>query len=237
MVRRMLLALACVCAAGGQAAADEIKMPRGRWGVGHCAPFDCAARIQLVFDGSLFSSAGKVKAFSFFNMLRKGEGSGSGRSGYRFYLSTRSFSSRSGFGLNRGPGGRFRYDFDAGGDFDEVADTVDSEPTSPFAFDPALGNLLPDVRREQSVRHGGGGSPADAAAQSAQNVVALVNQIQPAAQQGQATTPGLGGSVVDAGGSDGGSTAAATPEPGSMILLGSGLAALAMRRKLARRQG
>jgi hypothetical protein len=232
MVRRMLLALACVCAAGGQAAADEIMMPRARWGAA-CASFECAARVQLVFDGSLFSSGVKIRALSFFDAFNKGEGPITGRSRSRFYLSTRSFSSSgSGLGFNRGRGGRFRFDFDVEDDFDQSA--VDSEPPSPFTFDPALGNLLPEVRREQAARHGGGGN--DTPARVAQTVAALVSPIQPTGPQVQGPTSGLGGGVDAADGGDGGGTAAATPEPGSMILLGSGLAALVARRKLARRQ-
>lgn len=220
-----LLLTAVTVAAAAPAHADEIVLPPDVGHAGSCEPFDCATHIQQVFDAALFGGSMRIDAITFSN-THIADGRFVEPAQYRFSLSTTSMSSTSigtNYAANIGADNRMVIDWTVSG-FDTTFTHLTLPLASPFAFNPARGNLLLDITKDRTANFGDGPIYADA---------------NTAARGTEMVTDYLGGSNVTVRSHFGTSIGfvghfSATPEPASLFLIGSGLAAVALRSRRRR---
>ena len=148
-----------VAAAAEPPGADEIVIPHTDGRSGLCAPFDCSTRIQQVFNASLFPSRMKIEAIELFNNLEQsGEGFAE-PAHYQIYLSTTRASwltVTADMDANLGADDRLVADFTIA-DFNTFFTGAFRIPLSePFTFNPRRGNLLLEIRKNQTANYGDG---------------------------------------------------------------------------------
>ncbi|HSL21787.1 MAG TPA: PEP-CTERM sorting domain-containing protein [Vicinamibacterales bacterium] len=239
MVMRAPLVVALLCVASAPAMADEIVIPQPQPGVGICAPFECGTRLQQVFDAPLFPSAITIESLTFFNTTNNSEGPWVEPTRYRFYLSTTPLSSATitaAFDQNVGADSRLVFDWTVDGFETGFSNGLLGTLTLPvaggFSFDPRMGNLLLEIRKDSTAGYGDGPIYVDGVAAGASGVALLINTTDPILRRGQGMTIGLNGRLFgDPFDPGDGAGEVPVPEPASLALIGSGLFAAALRRR------
>jgi hypothetical protein len=160
MTARVFSALLCFTAITAErATAQDAVLPRSDGQSGLCEPFECETRIQQVFDAALFTGPIRIDALQLFNNVPHSAESFVEPARYRFRLSTTQVSSTTittEFDANLGPDQRtvavwtvstFDIDF-------ETSMTIRLK--RPFVYDPAAGNLLLEITKNQTAGYGDG---------------------------------------------------------------------------------
>jgi hypothetical protein len=214
--------------------ADEIVLPPFEGNAGSCAPFGCGTRIQTVFDAELFPSAFRIDALTFFNTTDQGAEGFAEPAQYRFSLSTTAKSSAtigSNLAANVGADAKPVAEFTIT-DFGTFFTTKTVELSTPFVFSPFNGNLLLDITKNQTGNFGDGPIFVNVNT-SARGVATVIDDLGPNPLGGtsggvlarnQAFNVGFSGDFF-------GPSFAPTPEPASLLLVGTGFAALVARRR------
>jgi hypothetical protein len=222
MIRTSAHYLLGACMLSGLAAAGEGQLIGTGTGA-NCFPFGCVAAgnagtiYQQVYSASYFTSARTITGIDFLlaivGELRAGQ--------YDLYLSTtpvavNALSPTSNFDANRGPDNTLVGTFSLAG----IAPAILSFSGFGFFYDPALGNLLLDIRVsgtgppprfEEAAYYRANIGDADGAFSRAHNFGAGFED------------SGLQTQFVG--------VAAAVPEPGTIVLVTTGLLAIAIRRR------
>jgi hypothetical protein len=159
-LRVVLCALAfAVVATAEPPGADEIVVPHSDGVTGLCEPFDCSTRIQQVFNASLFPSKMKIEAIELFNNSAQSAEGFAEPASYEVYLSTTAASWLTitpDMDANLGDDHRLVAQFTIA-DFDTFFTGAFRIPLSaPFGFNPRKGNLLLEIRKDQTANYGDG---------------------------------------------------------------------------------
>jgi len=193
-LRVVLCAIALTAAAAAEPpGADEIVIPHSDGRSGLCEPFDCGTRIQQIFNASLFPSRMKIEAIELFNNVdQSGEGFAE-PAHYEIYLSTTQTSwltAATDMDANLGADHRLVADFRIA-DFNTFFVGGFRIPLSePFTFNPRRGNLLLEIRKDQTANLGDGTIYVDGSV-SAPGVTLVTDQF--GVQQGVGLSVGLVG--------------------------------------------
>ena len=174
----------CLFAAAGLGAGsaqDQIVVPTDDGMTGSSAPFACGTRFQQVWNASLFPGKMRIDAIVFYNNVRHSAEGYIEPARYQFSLSQTDVSAESitaDFGSNLGQKTRQVIDwtvtgFTGGGFSGGTTGSLTLPLSRPFIYDPAKGNLLLDIQKDQSACEGDGPIYIDAS--SAADGVALVN--------------------------------------------------------------
>jgi hypothetical protein len=138
---------------------DELVLPKGDGQSGLCAPFDCSTRIQQVFDAATFPSAIRIDAIELFNTARQSAESFVEPARYQIFLSTTDVSSETvtaDLDQNATRSQRLVAEFTIT-DFTTFFSGAFSVPlTRPFVYQPNQGNLLLEIRKDQTANFGDG---------------------------------------------------------------------------------
>jgi hypothetical protein len=227
-MRRIAGCLIAFALVAPPARADEITLPPLEGNSGSCWPFGCGTRIQTVFDAALFPSAMRIDALTFFNTTEQIAEGFAEPAHYRFSLSTTAKTSATIGGnldANLGADARQLAEFTIDG-FDTFFTTKTVPLTSPFVFSPATGNLILEISKNQTGNFGDGPIYANVNT-NAPGVSTVIDDL------GGGTGLSIQRNVGLNVGFSGQFEAAATPEPSSLLLIGSGLF-VAIRRRLAK---
>jgi hypothetical protein len=157
---KVLLTVLCLMAvASVPIQAQDVVYPRSDGRVGLCEPFECATRIQQVFDAFLFEGPIRIDALQFFNYVPHSAEGFVEPARYRFRLSTTQVDSTTittQFDANLGPDRRTVAVWTVS-TFDVNFDTaVTIRLRTPFRYDPRAGNLLLEITKSQSASIGDG---------------------------------------------------------------------------------
>jgi len=173
--------------------ADEIVIPHTDGRSGLCAPFDCSTRIQQVFNASLFPSRMKIEAIELFNNLEQSAEGFADPAHYQIYLSTTQASwltITTDMDANLGADHRLGAAFTIA-DFNTFFTGALRIPLSePYMFNPRRGNLLLEIRKDQTANYGDGTIYVDGSA-SAPGVTLVTDQF--GVQSGVGMSVGLVG--------------------------------------------
>ena len=168
----------------------------------------------------------RIDALTFFNTTpQSGEGFAE-PADYRFSLSTTAKSSATIAGnLDANPGADARQvaEFTIAG-FETFFTTKTVQLTSPFLFSPGKGNLLLEITKNQTGNFGDGGIFANVNT-NARGVSTVIDDLEgtgPSLQRNVGLNVGFSGQLEGA----------ATSEPASLLLIGSGLFIVVRRRWL-----
>jgi hypothetical protein len=235
-MRRLLISVAAfalsIGALGQTAQAEEIKLVPSDPGLGLCEPFACATHIQQVFDASLFSSGMIIKMLTFFNLQPNSAEGFVEPAQYRFSLSTTARNSTSlsqDFASNLGNDTVQVLTWDVAG-FTTDFESLQLSLSSPFLYNPALGNLLLDIQKDRTGNLGDGPIYADGSIEA--NGVAMISNYL---GEGQNTIRAHTGLTTAFAGSLRPDGVSPVPEPSSMLLLATGVAGLVARARKHRR--
>jgi hypothetical protein len=227
-----LLVLLLAIVASPPVRADEIVVPPLAGNSGSCWPFGCGTQIQTVFDAALFPSAVKIDALTFFNTTVQSAEGGAEPANYRFSLSTTPKSSATvgtNMGANLGADNRLvaQWNISDWTFFTTLTLPLDAA----YVYSPFVGNLLLNVEKNQTVNAGDGPIYANVNT-NAPGVATVINDLgngSPSLQRNVAVNVGISGQFFGPAFNPG--TPSPTPEPASLLLIGSGLAALVVRRR------
>lgn len=232
-----LLVLGICLAAPFSARAESVKVGQVVTG-GYCVPFGCSpgTTYQQVFDASLFPNVFDIRGVDFFNtMANSGGDAHIDPAHYELWLSTTSAAvnglNPTDFAQNRGADSTRVFAGTLGGTGGEVPpgpnSTLSFTWSSGFHFDPRTGNLLLEVRKTGGSFFGDDGTYLD----SQENMIGSshVNDFGSAASRNN-TSMGL---IVRFNGTFGEAVdpTAPVPEPATLLLIGGGMATLAIRRR------
>ena len=153
-----VLALAAVVTAERHGS-DEIVVPHGDGQSGLCMPFDCATRIQQVFDSATIPAAIRIDALELFNNAEQSAEGFIEPAHYQIFLSTTQASSATlstDMDANVGRKARLVADFTIS-DFNTFFTGAFRIPlAAPFVYRPRAGNLLLEIRKDQTANFGDG---------------------------------------------------------------------------------
>jgi hypothetical protein len=138
---------------------DEIVVPPSDGQSGWCEPFECATRIQQVFDAELFSGPIKIDGLDLFNAVKQSAEGFIEPAHYEFFLSTTTVSAETATTHMRANEGA---DLTKVADF-TIADTIHFFSgalriplSTTFDYKPHKGNLLLEIRKDQTANFGDG---------------------------------------------------------------------------------
>jgi hypothetical protein len=155
----LCLLFVSVVASAQPPATDEIVVPPADGRSGLCVPFDCATRIQQVFDASTFPSMIRIEAIDLFNNVRQSAEGFVEPAHYQVFLSQTAVSSTTAttdMDGNLGPRTQLVADFTVS-DFNTFFTGAFRIPLSvPFVYNPRQGNLLLEIRKDQTANFGDG---------------------------------------------------------------------------------
>jgi hypothetical protein len=138
---------------------DEVVIPEPTNGVGFCAPFGCFTRIQQIFDASTFPSKIRIDALDLFNNFAQSAEGFVEPAHYQFFLSTTDASSATAsadMDQNLGTHHPLVAEFTIA-DFNTFfTGALRIALTEPFVYDPRHGNLLLEIRKDQTANFGDG---------------------------------------------------------------------------------
>lgn len=168
MTMKVFLTLLCLAAITAErATAQDAVLPRSDGLSGLCEPFACETRIQQVFDAALFTGPIRIDALQVFNYFSQSAEFFVEPAHYRFRLSTTQVSSTTittDFDANLGPDQRTVAEWTVS-TFDVFFDTsITIRLKSPFVYDPAAGNLLLEITKDQTTGSDDGPIHADGTA-------------------------------------------------------------------------
>ncbi|HET7696274.1 MAG TPA: hypothetical protein VFK57_11240 [Vicinamibacterales bacterium] len=151
-------------------AEDEVVVPQSDGHSGLCEPFDCATRIQQIFDASTFPSSMRIDALELFNDATQSAESFVEPAHYQVYLSTTRASSATlsaDMDQNVGPNARLVAEFTVS-DFSTFFTGAFRIPlAAPFVYARNAGNLLLEIRKDQTANYGDGTIYVDGSVQAA----------------------------------------------------------------------
>jgi hypothetical protein len=138
---------------------DEVIVPQADGQSGLCEPFDCATRIQQVFDAATFPSSMRIDAVELFNNAQQSAEGFAEPAHYQIFLSTTTASSATVSGdmdQNVGSNARLVAEFTIS-DFSTFFTGPFRIPlSSPFVYNRTQGNLLLEIRKDQTANYGEG---------------------------------------------------------------------------------
>jgi hypothetical protein len=144
---------------------DEIVVPHSDGQTGACEPFECGTRIQQVLDSGLFPGAIKIDALELFNNVTQ---SGEGYiepAHYEFFLSTTTASAETAtvdMTGNEGPDLKKVADFTISDTSHFFTGALRIPLSTAFDYKPRKGNLLLEIRKDQTGNFGDGPIYVDA---------------------------------------------------------------------------
>jgi hypothetical protein len=138
---------------------DEIVVPQSDGQSGLCVPFDCATRIQQVFDSATIPATIRIDALELFNNVKQGAEGFLEPAHYQIFLSRTHASSTTlstDMDANVGRNARQVADFTIA-DFNTFFTGAFHIPlAAPFVYNPHAGNLLLEIRKDQTANFGDG---------------------------------------------------------------------------------
>jgi hypothetical protein len=175
---------------------DEIVVPSSDGQSGLCEPFDCSTRIQQVFDSTTIPSRIRIEALELFNNVAQSAEGFVEPAHYQIFLSTTQASSATvsaDMDANVGDNVRLVADF-AVSDFNMSFTGAFRIPlAAPFVYNRHTGNLLMEIRKDQTANYGDGTIYVDGSVQAAG--VTLVTE-QFGVQRGVGMSVGLVGRLL-----------------------------------------
>jgi hypothetical protein len=158
---------------------DEIVVPHGDGRSGLCVPFDCATRIQQVFDSATIPSMIRIDALDLFNNAEQSAEGFIEPAHYQIFLSTTEASSTTlsvDMDANVGHNARLVADFTVA-DFNRSFTGAFRIPfAAPFVYNPRAGNLLLEIGKDHTANFGDGPIYVDGTGQGT-GVALVTNQL------------------------------------------------------------
>ena len=229
-MRRVAWFLIAFALAAPHARADEITLPPLEGNSGSCWPLGCGLRIR---------SAIRIDALTIFNTTTQSAEGTIEAANYRFSLSTTKTSSATlGLDMSRNVGRNSTLVFTmnvATPGFFPPGTTRTFALTTPFVFSPFDGNLLLDIQKDRTINEGDGPVFVNVNTNAA-GVATAIDEIGPNGLGGNSGPLLLRNVAMNVGfsGEPFGPKFAPTPEPASWLLIASGLAGIALRRRRQR---
>lgn len=138
---------------------DELVVPHSDNVSGLCEPFECATRIQQVFDASTMLAGMRIDALDLFNNVSQSAEDFIEPATYTIFLSTTGASSTTlsaNMDANVGPNVRQVAQFTISDFSTRFTGTFRVPLAAPFVYNPRQGNLLLEIRKDRTGDFGDG---------------------------------------------------------------------------------